>query len=111
LAWGATIAAGADAVGEVVHAADAVASASIVLTGEGRFDGQSDAGKVPSYVRGLAAAGSARPMLVAGAITAEPAGFTPAVSLTDLAGSPAAAMADTLHWLREAGARLATAVD
>ena len=70
-----------------------------------------DAGKVPSYVRALAAAGTAQPMLVAGAITAEPLGFTAAVSLTDLAGSPAAAMAETVHWLREAGARLAATVD
>ncbi len=107
LAWGATLAAGADAVGEVVHAADAVASASIVITGEGRFDGQSDAGKVPSYVRSLAAVGSARAMLVAGAITAEPLGFDAAVSLTELAGSATSAMADTRVWLREAGSRLA----
>ncbi|MCP2032266.1 glycerate kinase [Okibacterium sp. HSC-33S16] len=111
LAWGATIAAGADAVGEVVHAADAVASASIVITGEGRFDGQSEAGKVPTYVRGLAASGSAESMLVAGAITAEPVGFAAAVSLSDLAGSPAAAMGDTLRWVREAGATLASTVD
>ncbi|PWC07632.1 glycerate kinase [Mycetocola zhujimingii] len=107
LAWGATLAAGADAVGEVVRAADAVASASIVITGEGRFDGQSDAGKVPSYVRSLAAAGSTRAMLVAGAITAEPLGFGAAVSLTEIAGSTESAMADTRLWLREAGARLA----
>ena len=107
LAWGATIAAGADAVGEVLHTADAVASASIVITGEGRFDGQSDAGKVPSYVRALAAASSARALLVAGAITAEPIGFAAAVSLTDLAGSPEAAMSSTVRWLREAGAQLA----
>jgi glycerate kinase len=110
LAWGATIAAGADAVGEVLHTADAVASASIVITGEGRFDGQSDAGKVPSYVRALAASGTAQPMLVAGAISAEPVGFGAAVSLTELAGSAEAAMSDTLHWLREAGARLAATV-
>lgn len=107
LAWGATLAAGADAVGEVVHATDAVASASIVVTGEGRFDGQSDAGKVPSYVRSLAGAGSARSMLVAGAITAEPIGFTAVVSLSELAGSAESAMSDTRLWLREAGARLA----
>ncbi|GGE98056.1 glycerate kinase [Mycetocola zhadangensis] len=107
LAWGATLAAGANAVGEVVRAADAVASASIVVTGEGRFDGQSDAGKVPSYVRALAAAGSAQPMLVAGAISAEPVGFAATVSLTEIAGSSDAAMTDTLRWLRAAGERLA----
>ncbi len=111
LAWGATIAAGAEAVGEVMHAPETVASADIVITGEGRFDGQSDAGKVPSYVRSLAEQAGASPLLVAGAITAEPAGFAHAVSLTDLAGSSDAAMADTVHWLREAGASLARSVD
>ena len=110
LAWGASIAAGAEAVGEVMHAPEAVASAQIVITGEGRFDGQSDAGKVPSYVRSLAEQAGTTPMLVAGAITAEPVGFTQAVSLTDLAGGSDAAMADTVHWLREAAALLASTV-
>jgi glycerate kinase len=107
IAWGAVVASGAAAVGDVMHAPEAVASATVVLTGEGRFDGQSDAGKVPSYVRSLAEAARATPMLVAGAISAEPAGFAAAVSLTDLAGSADAAMGETMHWLREAGAHLA----
>ncbi|MET4639726.1 glycerate kinase [Mycetocola sp. 2940] len=110
IAWGAVMASGAEAVGEVMHAPDAVASATVVITGEGRFDGQSDAGKVPSYVRALAEAAGATPLLVAGAITAEPTGFAAAVSLTELAGSADAAMTDTVHWLREAGARLARTV-
>ncbi|MET1053118.1 MAG: glycerate kinase [Mycetocola sp.] len=110
-AWGAHFAEGADAIGEVMHAPETVASATVVITGEGRFDGQSDAGKVPSYVRSLAEQAGASPLLVAGAITAEPVGFAHAVSLTDLAGSADAAMADTAHWLREAGAQLARTVD
>ncbi|MBG6237167.1 glycerate kinase [Mycetocola sp. CAN_C7] len=109
-AWGAHIAAGADAIGEVMHAPETVASATVVITGEGRFDGQSDAGKVPSYVRSLAEQTGASPLLVAGAITAEPVGFAHAVSLTELAGSADAAMSDTAHWLREAGAALARSV-
>lgn len=111
VAWGAAIAAGAEAVGDVMRAPETVASADIVITGEGRFDGQSDAGKVPSYVRSLAGHAGAMPMLVAGAITAEPVGFVQAVSLSELAGSAEAAMAETVHWLREAGARLARSVD
>lgn len=110
LAWGAAVAAGAEAVGEVMHAPEVMASANVVITGEGRFDGQSDAGKVPSYVRALAEQVGASPLLVAGAITAEPAGFAQAVSLTDLAGSADAAMSDTAHWLREAGTQLARTV-
>jgi glycerate kinase len=107
LAWGAVVASGADAVGTVMHAPEVVASATVVLTGEGRFDGQSDAGKVPSYVRSLAEASGATPMLVAGSISAEPTGFAVAIALTELAGSADAAMGETAHWLREAGAHLA----
>lgn len=110
IAWGAVIASGADAVGEVMHAPETVASATIVITGEGRFDGQSDAGKVPSYVRSLAEQAGATPLLVAGAISAEPSGFAAAVSLTELAGSADAAMTETVHWLRAAGAQLARTV-
>ena len=110
LAWGADLAGGAEAVGDVMGVARAVASTDVVITGEGRFDGQSEAGKVPSYVRSLAIEAEATPMLVAGAITAEPVGFALAVSLTDLAGSAESAMADTQRWLREAGAQLARSV-
>ena len=111
VAWGAAIAAGAESVGEVMHAPETLASAAVVITGEGRFDGQSDAGKVPSYVRSLAEQAGASPLLVAGAISAEPAGFAHAVSLTDLAGSADAAIGETVRWLREAGAQLARAVE
>lgn len=47
--------------------------------------------------------------LIAGRITpdADTSAFASSVSLTDLAGSPAGAMADPTRWLREAGARLA----
>lgn len=113
VAWGARLRAGAEAVGEVVGLPAAVASARFVITGEGRFDGQSDAGKVASYVRGLAHS-PGRPgtdaLLVAGAIEAEPVGFAAAVSLTGLSGSSAAATGDTLLWLERAGASLARSV-
>lgn len=112
LAWGARIAAGSTAVGEALGVPAGVAGASVVITGEGRFDAQSAAGKVPSYLAGLAADAGARALLVAGAIdatalAADPGRFAHAVSLTDLAGGSAAAMADPLVWLEVAGARLA----
>ncbi|WP_022885924.1 glycerate kinase [Glaciibacter superstes] len=110
LAWGATIAPGSAAVGEALELPRAVAGASVVITGEGRFDDQSAAGKVPSYLRALAMDAGAQAMLVAGHIEADAAGFAAAVSLTELAGSSRAAMGETLAWLEEAGARLATAV-
>jgi glycerate kinase len=107
LAWGATIEAGAGAIGDALGLPAAVAGAAVVITGEGRFDGQSVAGKVPGYVAGLAAGAGARAMLVAGSIAAEADGFVAAQSLTDLAGSRRAAMADPLRWLVLAGSRLA----
>ena len=49
---GAGLQPGADGSGGV---ADAVRGADLVVTGEGAYDGQSAAGKVPSFVAGLAA--------------------------------------------------------
>ncbi len=108
VAWGATLTAGAEAVGAEIGLPAAIAGADIVLTGEGRYDHQSEAGKVPSYVRGLARAAGARTGLVAGALQADPRDFDAAESLTALAGTPAAAMAAPLRWLHEAARRLAT---
>ncbi|HYI33480.1 MAG TPA: glycerate kinase [Glaciibacter sp.] len=107
LAWGATIQAGAKAVGEALGLPAAVDAADIVITGEGRYDDQSAAGKVPSYLAALTAHAGGQSMLVAGVIESDPVGFVAAESLTDLAGTAQAAMTDTVHWLREAGARLA----
>lgn len=107
LAWGARIESGASAVGEALALPAAVAEADIVITGEGRYDHQSRAGKVPSYLASLAADADAEAMLVAGVIASDPVGFVASRSLTDISGSTTAAMGDTVHWLREAGALLA----
>lgn len=106
LAWGATLAPGADAVGAALGAPAIVGAADVVITGEGRFDSQSAAGKVPTYVASLAREG-ARRLLVAGSIGAETSPlFADAVSLVDLAGSTEAAMGETPRWLRAAGEHL-----
>ena len=105
LAWGATIEAGSRAVGEAVGAREAFAGASLVITGEGRFDDQSRVGKVPSSV--LEGAGSVPVALVAGLIAGDVDDFALTIALTDLAGGIAEAMADPARWLREAGALLA----
>ncbi|MCU1445526.1 glycerate kinase [Cryobacterium sp.] len=114
LAWGARILAGSAAVGEALGVPAAVAGASVVITGEGRYDAQSAAGKVPSYLAALSKEAGARALLVAGAIDADaladhPGQFDAAVALTALAGGGAAAMADPLRWLQLAAIRLATA--
>jgi glycerate kinase len=112
VAWGARVQAGADAVGLALGVPEAVTGASVVITGEGRFDAQSAAGKVPSYLAALATDAGVPALLVAGAIDADalaahPGQFDAVVALTTLAGGGAAAMADPLRWLHLAGARLA----
>lgn len=107
LLWGATMAAGSVAVGEAIGLPAATASADVVITGEGRYDAQSAAGKVPSYVVNLAPDG-AQNLLVAGMIADDPSGlFDDAVSLVELAGSVEAALAGPLEYARRAGAELA----
>ncbi|AMB59814.1 glycerate kinase [Microterricola viridarii] len=110
LHWGATITPGASAVGQAMGVPQAVAAASVVITGEGRFDSQSAAGKVPSYLAGLAADAGIPALLVAGAIEAPTVDFADALSLGEVAGSPGAALAEPDRWLRASGARLARSV-
>lgn len=107
LAWGTTIAPGSAAVGEAIGLPSAVAGADAVVTGEGRYDDQSAAGKVPGYVAGLAAAAGIPVLLAAGSIAVQPRGFAGVASLTELAGDSAAAIADPLRWAAAAGAELA----
>lgn len=105
-AWGAELVAGAPEVAELTGLRGAAASAHLVVTGEGAFDAQSAAGKVPAYVAGLA---PGRVALVAGRIDpdADTSAFEASVSLTELAGSSDRAIVEPTVWLRAAGARLA----
>lgn len=117
LAWGATprtatprtatIEPGAAAIAELLGLPAVLAGADLVVTGEGRFDGQSSGGKAPWQVARLAAAAGTPCALVAGAITAEAEGFAVTAVLDELAGSTEAALADPARWLRVAGAGLA----
>lgn len=111
LAWGAALVPGSAAVAELVGLGGAVAAASLVITGEGSYDGQSAAGKVPAHVGALAAAAGVPVDLVAGRIAsdADVSGFARTASLTALAGSAEAAMADPTQWLVAAGAAFARA--
>ncbi|GAA1778626.1 glycerate kinase [Agromyces lapidis] len=109
LAWGASTVPGARTVAETIGLPAALRGAALVITGEGRFDGQSAAGKVPSEIVRLAESAGVPAALVAGLVVAEPraAGFGASASLTELAGSGAAAVAEPLRWLERAGAELA----
>src|SRR5690606_9245753 len=68
VAWGARLLPGAEEVARLIGLADAVSGADVVVTGEGAYDGQSGAGKVPSFVAAVAADAGVRTALVAGRI-------------------------------------------
>lgn len=99
-AWGATITGGADYIAALTGVHDR--PADVLITGEGRFDAQSLGGKV---VGQLLAGASGRTVVIAGELAATPPdlGF----SLTQLAGSTEAALADPEHWLFAASAQAA----
>ena len=109
MAWGASISAGSSAVGDALGIPTLIAHSALVITGEGWLDSQSLAGKVPSYLLGLADAASVPIAFVAGAVQGPTDAFIVAHSLTTLAGSTAAAIAGPLPWLAHAGRELAQA--
>lgn len=112
VAWGASLVPGSAEVAELIGLRAALSEASVVVTGEGSYDGQSAAGKAPAHVAELAAEAGVPVALVAGRIApdADTRAFAASVSLTELAGSGTAAMADPTRWLSEAGAALARAL-
>jgi glycerate kinase len=110
LLWGATVVSGAQAVAEAVGLDRLVAEADVVVTGEGRFDAQTAGGKLVSWVASSARAHGVPVCLVAGQVEASTAGFADVVETSELAGGPAASLADPEHWLEAAGALLAERV-
>jgi glycerate kinase len=107
LAWGAELVDGAAEVARLSGLAAALDRADTVVTGEGRYDRQTAAGKAPALVLSLARERGLRVRLVAGGIDASTDGWADAVSLTAVAGSAERAMRDPLPILRAAGALLA----
>lgn len=111
LAWGARLVPGAGEVAELLDLRGALEAASVIVTGEGSFDGQSASGKAPTHVAALSHAAGVPVALVAGRISpdADTSAFAATVSLTELAGGADAALRSPARWLREAGAMLARA--
>ena len=101
--WGATIESGARRIAALSGLTQALATADVVLTGEGRFDSQSFTGKVVGTV--LSLAGDTRVGIIAGSVDFETETWN--VALTELAGSTEAAMAEPARWLEAAGAQAA----
>lgn len=108
-AWGARIESGARRIQSLTGLDRAIDTADVVLTGEGRFDGTSLAGKVVGEL--LATAGHrVRVGIIAGQVaTGNDRADTDAwcCPLSELAGSARAAMADPIRHLEEAGMRAA----
>ena len=104
-AWGASIQSGSDFLAELTGLDAAIASATVVLTGEGRFDSQSLTGKVVGRVLERATGHGVATGVIAGLLELEPQGWS--VSLSSLAGSAEASLADPARWLRAAGAAAA----
>lgn len=109
LAWGAQITSGSRVVAETIGLPSAISGADLVITGEGRFDGQSAGGKAPAEVARLAREAGVPCALVAGSVEAGASTemFVEVRALDELASSTREAIDDPLTWLRTAAARLA----
>ena len=109
-AWGAVLAPGAAELSRLAGLDRALAEADLVITGEGRFDATSLAGKTCGTVITAAAAAGVPAALVAGQMSEQPHGIpalAAVVTLAALAGGTDEALAAPRHWLRRAAQRLA----
>ncbi|MGN6501475.1 MAG: glycerate kinase [Pseudolysinimonas sp.] len=106
-AWGAELVPGSAEIARLTGLESALRDADVLITGEGRFDATSLAGKVVGH--GLEVAPEpVRAIVVAGQTASQPApAGADLITLSDLAGSLSAAMSDPERWLRAAGARAA----
>ncbi|MEU1283379.1 glycerate kinase [Kitasatospora sp. NPDC005856] len=100
--WGAVVRPGARAVADLLGLDRAVATADLVITGEGRFDATSLRGKAVGEVLARAARAGVPARIVAGESADDRV-----LTLSALAGDPAAAREHARAWLVRAGARLA----
>ena len=103
-AWGATVTSGADYIAELTGLS--ARREDVLVTGEGRFDSQSLGGKVVGQQLVRA---TGRTVVIAGDLGATPPDL--GYSLTELAGSAEAAMADTARWVAAAAEAAARDLD
>ncbi|MDQ1697336.1 MAG: glycerate 2-kinase [Frankiaceae bacterium] len=112
LALGAVRASGLALVAEAVGLADHIATADLVVTGEGAFDSQSLRGKVVSGVAGLAQQAGVPCVVIAGQVAvgrqdAAAAGVDDAYAVADTLGSAAAAIESGADGVGQTAARAA----
>jgi len=105
MSWGATATSGAQRISELTGLDDHLRTADLVLTGEGRLDDTSWTGKLVGHVLDAAARHGLPALVVAGQVAGRCP--VPALSLSDIARSAAAATADPLRWLQAAGSAAA----
>lgn len=100
---------GAEFVLELTGTKQAIATADVVITGEGSWDAQTSAGKAPQAVVEAARASGKPVIAVAGRFSddADLAGISARYSLTDSAGNDRDPFRDARLLLREIGARIA----
>ena len=112
VAWDARIESGSATIAALTGFDAALAAADVVITGEGRFDDTSIRGKVTGHALALADEADVDAVVIAGSVareaTTQSGRRVLMLSLTELAGSTDAAMADPVHWVREAAAHAAT---
>ena len=113
--FGAEIMEGFELIAHETGLARVLAAADLVLTGEGRLDGQTLAGKAPAGVARMARHYRTRCLAIAGEVDADPGelaavGISDSISMVDRLGreravtDPAAALTDTVEWaLRRLG--------
>ncbi len=99
LAWGAQLTPGAEVVADLVGLRQRMASADLVVTGEGQFDRQSQSGKVCATVAKMAHEAGIPIALIAGRIDTDVSGFVASQSLIALAGTQDRAITDAAHWV------------
>ncbi|OLL72430.1 Glycerate kinase [Pseudonocardia sp. Ae168_Ps1] len=112
---GATLRPGLGTVLDLTGFHDALGGAGLVVTGEGRLDGQPLHGKAPAGVAAAARAAGVPVVAVAGEVALDPAavraaGFRAAHALVDLASDRSEAMTDAARLLRRVGATIARLV-
>ena len=111
LALGGTIRPGAQTVAEMLEVGALMATADLVILGEGRFDAQSLDGKAVGVLLAMANAADIPAWLVAGEVEDAQAHFTQIRALATMATTLDSAMGEPERWLARAGQEMALIFD